>query len=143
MREVRFRAWDKHTKVMTYYVDVYSADENWWSADVVDPNTKDTKYCFDSNTGELMEYTGLRDKDGKKIFEGDILNAIVYPPDKKGGYDSIPIFKKDNQITIGFDKGCFVVLPEAHLWRFIANINDTSKTDYQIIGNVYENPELL
>ena len=88
------------------------------------------------------QYTGLKDKNGKEIYEGDLLNEIRYPPDKNGNYDSVPVFIKENIVQVGFNEGCFTA-DEAHLWRFISNIGDNEKTDYEIIGNIHENPELL
>ena len=127
MSELKFRAWQDNHMLTQTKPGVYA------TASFMDHLYEDA---------EVMQYTGLRDKNRKEIYEGDLLNEIRYPPDKNGNYDSVPVFIKDNIVQVGFNEGCFTA-DEAHLWRFISNISDNEKTDYEIIGNIHENPELL
>lgn len=74
MKEARFRAWDRVQKKMTYYVSVYSeGSEWWWTADHINPDTGDAICSFLDTEGDLMQYTGKKDKDGKRVFASDII----------------------------------------------------------------------
>lgn len=78
----------------------------------------------------VMQYTGLKDKNGNEIYEGDIL---------KGG--------RSNHGAVKFENGCFIVWDEPIGWDFdtfdekpgIANTENWAV----VIGNIYENPEFL
>jgi len=72
---------------------------------------------------ELMQYTGLLDRNGKEIYEGDILSSFTYP--KIGKLIRIP-----KQKIVEFNVG--------GIWQGY-QIDDTD----EIIGNIYENPDLL
>lgn len=126
MREIKFRTWAFNK--MQY-------PDN--GGDVFIRINGETCICLD--TGEwkkgynvsfdkyndiiLMQYTGLKDKNGKEIYEGDIINK-----DNNSPY-SYEVF---------FDNGCF----------FVKTINYGLKrlgffVDIEVIGNIYENTELL
>ena len=69
------------------------------------------------------QYTGLTDKNGKKIFEGDIL------------YDD---YNEDNCLII-FQEGGFDIVEDNICWH----CQDCDMSDFEIIGNIHDNPELL
>lgn len=122
MRDIRFRRWNG--KVM----------EDCGIIDIDDKRSMDYYNWFDGYSGEtmsfekapIMQYTGLKDKNGKEIYEGDILND-------------------GNQImeVKWFDKfSCFCLV--ADRWMFPHFFGEASDPDNcQVIGNIYENPELL
>jgi len=65
MREIKFRAWDKEKKVMLFMSDgSFSNHRIWWL---------ETNDCQDRYI--LMQFTGLKDKNGKEIYEGDKVMA--------------------------------------------------------------------
>lgn len=115
-REIKFRAWDKERNFMKYH--------KLW--DNTMPSNWDIHYI-------LMQYTGLKDKNGKEIYEGDIYkmfykNYLI--SFYNGSFCSSIIGTKDYtplnwQITI-FDI-----------------LEDNFSNSIEIIGNIYENPELL
>ena len=140
MREIKFRAWDgkrmfhqgtsfgfelgdeDHPLV----IRVYSSDGE---IDLIGlPNAK------------LMQYTGLKDKNGKEIYEGDVLfahlNGVKYVV-KHGEYDHVNIDDEPSPNCYGW---------YAHGksgYRNIEESLDESNIHFEVIGNIHENPELL
>ena len=112
MREIKFRAWD-----MKHYRMINVIALGFLSKEVIG---SDCALTIDKDC-ELMQYTGLKDKNGKDIYEGDILK---YDPD---GND--PLIGE-----VAFKNG-----------KFIQIINECDYPIYKgkVIGNIYENPELL
>lgn len=118
MREIKFRAWDTIGEYM--YANAHGGIE-----------TRHGVTHFEEVIGNqlliLMQYTGLKDKNGKEIYEGDV---VKYKDDKDGV-----------RAVLWSDKiGAFVI------GRF--NTVGTSLLglyfeEMEIIGNIYENPELL
>ena len=86
----------------------------------------------DKNNWEVMQYTGLQDKNGKEIYEGDIVAVkkfkwiIAMGCSTDGEYGWL-------QKRIGDDVGKSYIITE----------NDGIDERYEVIGNIYENPELL
>ena len=85
-------------------------------------------YKVDTKT--VGQYTGLKDKNGKRIFEGDIAKVLQ---------------GKDKDIAyVGFENGAFMLYPktgniyERTLWEYWYN-----DWDVEVIGNITDNPELL
>lgn len=149
-RIIKFRAWDETHKIMHYnFQFIKSGDEgNDWIVFTSDkqkltdkPHPLENPYF--SQQLKIMQFTGLHDKNGKEIFEGDILN-------KKTTFENNMAdrrFQSDTEIQVGFDDGYFldintrVVLFERMI--IISSYPQKTWTDYEVIGNLYENPELI
>lgn len=87
----------------------------------------------------IGQFTGLTDKNGKKIFEGDIVKAIQteYNEDK----EKEPIvFEFIGEMI--FEDGCFG-LRAKHIVDFYAPMWEEDDVKLEVIGNIYDNPELL
>ena len=128
MRIVKFRAWDWGSSKMEY-------SEN-------PPSFSFWKYvAYDSNCLEtLMQYTGLNDKNGKEIYEGDILTVNVYPYIDEGKQNYVGVVE---WIFAGFRTVLKCVNKDK---RGISDgINEPLEEgeDFEVIGNVHENPEIL
>lgn len=109
-REIKFRAWDEVSEKML----------NWNY--FLDTNMKNTFIAPESTGLILMQYTGLDDKNGKEIYEGDIA-------------------KYENMIgKIMFFNGSFILsdFEETEEWE-LGVINE----ELEIMGNIYDNPELI
>ena len=109
-RDIKFRAWDEVSEKML----------NW--NEFLDTNMKNTFIAPESTGLILMQYTGLHDKNGKEIYEGDIV-------------------KYENMTgKIMFFNGSFILsdLEETEEWE-LGVINE----DIEVIGNIYENSKLL
>jgi uncharacterized phage protein (TIGR01671 family) len=110
MREIKFRVW--HYNEMVYF-----EPQDSWQA---------LKYHFDECDDRpewLMQYTGLKDKNGKEIYEGDILN---------NGY-TVNYDILYNCGCCNDDTGIGFVLSDSH----------TAFDDLEVVGNIWGNPELL
>ena len=115
-RLIKFRAWDKEIKVMRSWVQERSGNQP-------------LGHFFTRQDYELMQFTGLLDKNGKEIYEGDIC--------KMGweGHEIIaPMIWNSEKAQFGLDATVDFESPE--------HIKDVP-TRPEVIGNIYENPELL
>ena len=123
MREIKYRIWDFDKKEMIYPDDstliVLSNKGNYYTWDL-----RDEPEIFTNI--ELMQYTGLRDKNGKEIFEGDIVHSNRYEINKE-----LYVIK--------------YISPAYYLINEIYNLESIFKnsSDFEIIGNKFENHELL
>lgn len=137
-REIKFRAYDKDYERMTYFDDedylyqcpfilrleqVFKKDSNY-------DDYEDFEYKDVTDKLELMQYTGLHDKNGKEIYEGDIIEWT----------------------TLSGKKYRFSVEYSNKYAQYVSvNTKDVSMEyeplgDYEnieVIGNIYENSELL
>ena len=112
MREIKFRAWDEVNKRMIYKCR--------WQA------------CNNDVNMVLMQYTGLKDKNGKEIYEGDIVH---YNPNDLGMYFHCV---NEDDFVISWHGGAFFVD-----WNAKLPLYKIEGQDIKVVGNIYENPELL
>jgi hypothetical protein len=136
MREIKFRAWDKKYNKM-YYGDIKTA------------------LAYPDKDIEIMQYTGLKDKNGKEIYEGDIVqiddfsygifNAVVRWNEEKGMFAIKTFSPSPKQIEMPsreWDRkhppcesdGCMYAM-------WYSPIGD--QKELELIGNIYENSELV
>lgn len=143
MRDIKFRAWDKKRKRMYQVLHLHldSREEVWATVkgfDIIEQ--KDIHIRIQPKYIELMQYTGLNDKNGKEIYEGDI---VKYFGKWKGGNAVPPDFMPHR---ISWVMGGFHAIPmDIHtaVSSHATNWKGVGHTDCEIIGNIYENPELL
>ena len=124
-REIKFRAWDKRNKQMLTVAQFVfdTRGEAYLEKSPIIARDKDyNHYSGDFESMEIMQFTGLKDKNGKEIYEGDIVK-----------------FRNPVYAEIIYLKGCFFAGNEFLGDRPLYNI----KIPYEVIGNIYENPELF
>ena len=121
-REIKFRAWNKKEEYMEIVDDL-----QMFSNDLsIGIPSKD--YFLRKDDVELMQYTGLHDKNGKEIYEGDIVKVT---------------YKNETEIfEVRYDEEntCFRMYYEDLKFLDFA-IEEVDL--YEVIGNIYDNPELL
>lgn len=113
MREIKFRAWDIESKAMLSWDDI---QEMW----------EEEGYhhaIFSGDHYVPLQYTGLKDSKGVEIYEGDIVRTKI-----SGYWQTNPMHIEniwDLHIEMNHDDSYYLV------------------SEVEVIGNIYENPELL
>lgn len=123
-REKHIHAMDSNEHLNGTWVHGYLSDKNY-----INDKSLEGEFLVDENT--ICQYTGLTDKNGKKIFEGDILRHA----------DETILKTVWNDRKYGFAAQCVkgsVLLKDCKwgLWEFESD-------EVEVIGNVFDNPELL
>ena len=152
MREIKFRAWDKTGKGMgkVNYIKYSDVQYNQISARFKQKEkTVDDWFIYGDENGcdniILMQYTGLKDRNGKEIYEGDIIR-FTWEEDscwgKQGTYTAY----------IRFNRGTFEVVYIGKKY-LIEDGNQTGSDglnyfmdwseDVEVVGDIYTTPELL
>lgn len=135
MREIKFRAYDNEINKM-FYVDIYEY-MSW------NEMAQDEAITYEARENGLMQYTGLKDKNGKEIYEGDVLKSIEN--EEAWRVDEIvPLHRHDHVTNIGYFSGKKYHLRENPAGQY-NNLDDWMSLPemYEIVGNIYQNPELL
>jgi len=158
MREIKFRAWDEQAKIMHHNLQfIKSGDLNIGGSDWIiplEPITNEgwmerlTEHCKEAphfrDQLKLMQYTGLKDKNGKEIYEGCILRLIrgggVHAYDMSDPDADARVVQWDEE-TAGFT--LYMVDMRKQGSGLIFCKGNANRGCFEIIGNIYENPELL
>ena len=151
-REIKFRAWHIAEKKMCE-ISVMTFGEGAFlvgvekKPDYIQGNhfihtPEEGRFCFNSEF-ELIQFTGLKEKNGIDIYEGDILNKKTTFEDNM----SDRRFQPNTEILVDFENGCFIDsythVPLSEKMQIISSYSQKNWTNYEYIGNIYENPELL
>jgi len=141
VRELKFRAWDKTYKVMTNDFNITS------EGDFFNRNYPDGTPRTDE--ADIMQYTGLKDKNGKEIYEGDLVTYGDLPGVVEFSEHLDPkIFgwmTRSTHTTVGikYKDGT----TKEWITDKIGGIGPLGRNCYnelpEIVGNIYENPELM
>mgnify|MGYP004630873095 CR=1 FL=1 len=123
-REIKFRIWDIENKEMLEVQELDFEPTFYGGRIAIRPDQYND--YFDTEDMILMQYTGLHDKNGKEIYEGDILKSIQWNDIYLVKYIGTAFYlcRKGNK---GFNK--------------ITTWNNAEKSE--VVGNIYDNPELL
>jgi len=144
MREIKFRAWDKKDKVMYYGVEkgIDFDDRSHYEF----KNFLGYQKKEDYHKWVLMQYTGLKDKNGKEIYEGDILCQKHDKSSPDGGYVCGSYnFHKENCKIVEWnnDESSWYIYPNKGFPTRLAELFKFHLDRSEIIGNTMENKELL
>lgn len=129
MREIKFRAWDKKEKKMISFSDINVLIGDYGcSLEKAFELARRGDYLRKDQI-KLMQYTGLKDKDGKEVYEGDIIKAW-------GGMNSeTKVFPVEYTNSSAYQNSYAGYKILCDIWF--------SGDGCEVIGNIYENPELL
>ena len=145
MRNIKFRAYikeDYNEELVGKMLDVSSIHLKTGKV-IIGYSLRNSNYgnkSFLYKNIELMQYTGLHDKNGKEIYEGDIVKINAH------SYDFG--FEKDRIGEIRFIEGCFGFYKQLSEKEYLFNELSTEfgygeLEYYEVIGNIYENSNLL
>ena len=125
-REIKFRAWNKEDKIMVDLQKITPLALNDMMNTQLNLQGRSGLFIPFFKELELMQYTGLHDKNGKQIYEGDIIKCTV--TENSADYLQIEAGDKHSVLRI-------ISIPELY--------QEGLSDDGEIIGNIHENKELL
>lgn len=131
MRQIKFRVWDKASKSMMDLAEP-AYREGFGQIIMYAPRPIENGF-------ELMQFTGLLDKNGKEIYEGDVVRTEV------AGLKEIVVWRQHLKSgrAPGFYLDCGDDECGACDFSFKGRNKHYAEVTDEVIGNIYENPELL
>lgn len=124
MRDIRFRAWDSSEEEMINWGKLIYDPDDWLLGILRGENNEDV----------LIQYTGLKDKNGKEIYEGDIIQQNYMNCKEELGFISCGETADDWLLQL---------VPDNIYGRFGHLSSAIDNDNAKVIGNIYSNPELL
>lgn len=145
MREIKFRAWDKERKKMIYSIkDMLDGVILWEKGQLVIADNVEFGTHEEMRYLEPLLYIGLKDKNNKKVYFGDYIIMKIWnggdgieEPDDRDEFEGVVIWIQDNTRYGIRTKDCRKNEAEVDL------ISNPPFVILEVIGNIYENPNLI
>lgn len=151
MRDIKFRLWNKETKEINYS----GTEGSGSSSDIItigfdgtvyiqnafglDMGTRNPAFDKPLDNYVIMQYTGLKDRNGKEIYEGDILKCD-FSKDHKDGFHSIQVIEFYEGSFGSRNKDDHFRIPALFSGRATEGMN---LNYFEVIGNIHEHKHLL
>ena len=137
MREIKFRAWDHFNEIMWGQEECYQEDLATFF--------KEYQMALEGgNNPILMQYTGLKDKNGTEIYEGDYLESLethmIYQIESIVPVSRMTNFECSTPIALRTEDG---IMRGNGIYENYSDDWMSMSQFYKVIGNIHENPELL
>ena len=133
MREIKFRAWAGNREIQVADIDFVNGKAYGLGFDIQE--AEDMAIC---KIDTVEQYTGLKDKNGKEIYEGDILAGVL----GTAGRGAITRKEKPFTFQLVWARSCWNISAvsryENSSYRWYPSFSEC-----EVIGNIHENPELL
>lgn len=128
MRKILFRGKKKSSGDWVEGIPIQHSDGDWQ----IHGGYSNAGYLSTVATGTICQYTGLTDKNGRKIFEGDILSGVRYDDRGQDG-EYLP-----DKCVIKWDEKRAAFAP-VYWWDGYSY----DLMNYEVIGNIFDNPDMI
>ena len=133
MREIKFRAWSEDTREMIQVARLDIKEETIHYENGIKSINREQELGFWWKPYVLMQYTGLVDKRGVEIYEGDVVSMVVFED------------KAEYLGDVVFENGCFCLNISLDGTKYKVTALDWKETEtiITVIGDIYQNKDLL
>ena len=130
MREIKFRAWDKeYKKMMEWGKQLKGLTQNGIKTVMSYNGESGWSDCYNLKDIDLMQYTGLKDKNGVEIYEGDIIKGKEWEHGNSHRHIGVVTYIGNAFRSVGINK--------------YLGFHGSVDGSYEVIGNIHENSDLF